>query len=168
MYGYTQNVTKSNGKVYSYHRRGVLSEHPFLKQGKNCVIIPQEAFSSLKNFFLTGANPTHKWVVKGDWKAVYYLNDKDLDDQSVATAVEELIDRTFVLTTSKEHQKIESELKNLIELQKSSQSIDEAYKKIVLEHAYRITSNPWAKQSVSKSSRLAQFFENYNALKVKQ
>ncbi|MFH0714977.1 MAG: hypothetical protein V1847_04595 [Candidatus Diapherotrites archaeon] len=165
IYGYTQIVSKSNGKTYSYHRKGVLSDYPYIKQGKNCVSIPPEAFAELKSFFQTGSNPTHKWQKKGDWKAVYYLNDKDIADESIPGAIEDLMDRTFVLSTSKEHQKIESELKNLVELKKSNSPIDENYKKAVLETASKITSHNWFKQHFSKSARLTQFNNHLNELR---
>ena len=165
IYGYTQRVTKSNGKTYAYHRQGVLSQIPFIKQGKNCVIIPVEAFANLKNFFLTGNNPTHKWQVKGDWKAVYYLNEKEVDDSFVVNALEVLLDRTFVLSTSKEHEKIEAEVRNILNLINQEQKIDENYKKILVDSAQKITNNPWFKQNFSKSERLMQFNKSLNDLK---
>ncbi len=165
IYGYTQVVSKSNGKTYSYHRKGVLSEHPYIKQGKNCVSIPPEAFSGLKAFFQTGSNPTHKWQKKGDWKAVYYLNDKDLADELIPGAIENLLDRTFILSTAKEHQKIENELKNLAELKKSNQKIDENYRKAVVETGNKIASLPWFKQHFSKSARLTNFNNHLNELR---
>lgn len=168
IYGYTQRVTKGNGKTYSYHRRGVLSTIPYIKQGKNCVIIPQEAFANLKNFFLTGNNPTHKWFTKGDWKAVYYLNEKDIDDPSIIKAMEELIDRTYVLATSKEHEKIENEIKNTINLMQQNQKIDEGYKKIIIDSAQKIITLPWFKQHYSKSERLMIFNKLFNELRTLQ
>lgn len=165
IYGYTQRVTKSNGKTYAYHRKGVLSHTPFIKQGKNCVIIPVESFANLKNFFLTGNNPTHKWQVKGDWKAVYYLNEKDIDDTLVVKAVEDLVDRVFVLSTSKEHEKLEDEIKNISAMLKQEQKIDDNYKRIVVETAQKITTTPWFRQNYSKSERLMQFNKLLNELK---
>lgn len=165
IYGYTQRVTKSNGKTYAYHRNGILSTVPYIKQGKNCVIIPPEIFSNLKNFFLTGNNPTHKWQTKGDWKAVYYLNEKDVEDHLVIKSLEELIDRTFILSTSEGHEKIEEEIKNLVNLTQQNQKIDESYKKILLETAQKVISFPWFKQNYSKSERLMNFNKNYNVLR---
>lgn len=166
IYGYTQRVTKGSGKSYSYHRNGVLSPIPYIKQGKNCVVIPQEAFANLKNFFLTGNNPTHKWTSKGDWKAVYYLNEKDVDDHLVVKALEDLVDRTYVLSTSQNHERIESEIKNTITLIQQNQKIDENYKKIVLESAQKITTSPWFKQNYSKSEKLMIFTKLFNELRT--
>ena len=33
------------------------------------------------DFFKTGKNPAHAWKFKGDWKAVYYMNEKDVDEK---------------------------------------------------------------------------------------
>ncbi len=117
IYGYTQKVCKSNGKSYSYHRKGLLSDTPFIKHGKNCVIIPQDAFPELKNFFQTGKNPTHQWRTKGDWKAVYYLNEKDLTEEQITKAVEDYIDRYYV-PTGGAHEKLELELATFLSQQK--------------------------------------------------
>lgn len=166
IYGYTQRVTKSNGKTYAYHRNGILSTVPFIKQGKNCVIIPPEVFSNLKNFFQTGNNPTHKWELKGDWKAVYYLNEKDIDDVLVVKSLEELLDRSYVLSTSKDHEKLEEEVKNINSILQQNQKIDESYKKLVFESAQKIVQLPWFRQHYSKSERLMQFNKSYNELKT--
>ncbi|HIH33118.1 MAG TPA: hypothetical protein HA227_02590 [Candidatus Diapherotrites archaeon] len=166
IYGYTQRVTKSSGKSYAYHRKGILSTVPYVKHGKNCVIVPTEVFANLKNFFLTGNNPTHRWQLKGDWKAVYYLNEKDLEDSVVVKSLEELLDRTFILSSSKEHQTIESELKNTITLIAQSQKIDEGYKKVLLDTAQKIAGFPWFKQYYSKSERLMYFNKLYNDLRT--
>ena len=56
LYGYTQAVYKSSGKTYKYHRKGVLSDVPFLRPTKNTVIIPVSALQKLLNFFNTGEN----------------------------------------------------------------------------------------------------------------
>src|SRR3989344_3839606 len=95
LYGYTQNVTKSNGKTYKYHRKGILSDIPYIRPGKNCVIIPPKSFAPLETFFKTGKNPTHYWKTKGNWKAVFYFEEKDLEENSVITALKELTERLF-------------------------------------------------------------------------
>lgn len=165
LYGYTQNVTKSSGKTYKYHRRGILSTHPHSRPGKNCVIIPKSVFPTLIDFFKTGKNPTHKWSGKGDWKATYYMDEKDLDPASVAVAVEGLVDRTFVLTTSKDHERLENEITNLIALSKQQKKIDDAYKKLVLSEAQQVVSSEWFPEAISNSPKLKHFNQLYNELK---
>lgn len=154
LYGYTQNVTKSNGKTYKYHRRGILSSSPYIRPGKNCVIIPQGVFASLIDFFKTGRNPSHKWGVKGNWRAVYYMNEKDVPLADVIPAVEELVNRTFVLSTSKDHERIADELFNILTLKQKGEKIDENYKQIVVEETQKIVSLEWAAAVLQKSEKL--------------
>lgn len=157
LYGYTQNVSKSNGKAYKYHRKGVLSGAPYLRAGKNCVIIPTNQLSSLIEFFKTGKNPSHHWFVKGDWKAVYYMNEKDLPAEKLVLAVEGLLDRTYIATPAQSHQLLENEVSKVASNLKSAQSVDENHKKSILTEAQRITSFEWFSLCSPKSDRLKKF-----------
>ncbi|MFH1586727.1 MAG: hypothetical protein ABID38_02630 [Candidatus Diapherotrites archaeon] len=161
IYGYTQNVTKSNGKTYHYHRKGVLSDIPYLRPGKNCVIIPKEAFNPLVSFFKTGRNPTHYWRGKGDWKAVYYMDEKNLENDAIIKALEGLLNRSFVLTTSNEHETIYEEM-----LASSGGVTDKNYKKILLDESEKIVSLEWFRENYSKSSKLVKFYQAHKALKA--
>jgi hypothetical protein len=165
LYGYTQNVTKSSGKTYKYHRKGVLSAYPYIRPGKNCVIIPKAIFSTLIDFFKTGKNPSHKWIGKGDWKATYYMDEKEIDAGDATTAVEGLVDRSFILTTSKAHERVENEISNLLALAREQKKPDLAYKKLVLAEAQQIVSGEWFSDAVARSQRLKQFNKLYNELK---
>ncbi len=93
IYGYTQNVSKSSGKTYRYHRSGVLSVFPHSKPGKNAVLVPKSAVPALADFFKTGKNPSHDWHVKGEWKAVYYLDEKELAVAEASKAVDAAANR---------------------------------------------------------------------------
>lgn len=157
LYGYTQNVSKSNGKSYKYHRRGILSSVPYLRPGKNCVIIPNGMLSPLLDFFKTGKNPSHKWIGKGDWKAVYYMNEKDISPDEVIPAFENVLDRWFVMSNSKEHQKLDSELSALLSTAKAGQKIDPNYKSFVLGEAQKITGHEWFSACAPRSAKLKRF-----------
>ncbi|MBI4052401.1 MAG: hypothetical protein HY394_00010 [Candidatus Diapherotrites archaeon] len=148
IYGYTQAVFKSNGKNYQYHREGVLSKFPFIRAGKSCVIIPPDAFQELTDFFKTGKNPTHKWQTKGDWKAVYYLNEKDVSEKEAVSALEALLDRTKILSGDTPA-RVESALVG---------SGDPAIKTIAVETARKLTGNVWFKELYPKSERLKSFY----------
>lgn len=165
MYGYTQNVSKSNGKSYKYHRPGVLSNSPYIRPGKNCVIIPQTQLSPLFEFFKTGRNPTHKWVGKGDWKAVYYMNEKEVSATDLVKPLEELIDRTFTSTASEEKRRLEEELSSLASLTASEKKVPETHKKSVLSEAQRIVNTEWFSFCNAKSERLKSFSALINSLK---
>ena len=165
LYGYTQNVTKSSGKTYKYHRKGILSSAPYLRPGKNCVIIPPGFFPGLIDFFKTGRNPSHKWIVKGNWRAVYYMNEKDVPLSDVVPAAEELLERTYILNTAKEHEVLFNEMLNLISLKQKGGSIDTAYKKAVIEEAQKIASLEWVNPVLQKSEKLKGFSQALNELK---
>ncbi len=164
LYGYTQAVFKSNGKTYHYHRPGVLSSTPYLRPGKNCVIIPAGKFQKLLEFFKTGRNPTHAWKGKGDWKAVYYMNEKNVDEKNAALALEELLDRFFVATESGKKERIAIELSTLLSKQKADR-IEKGYIDSILSQAHSITSTDWFKGSYSQSDKLKSFYSDFKKLK---
>ena len=159
IYGYTQVVNKSNGKNYKYHRAGILSNYPFIRPGKNCVIIPQGAFQQLQDFFKTGHNPTHNWTIKGDWKCTYFLNEKDLEEKDVIKSIEELISRKFI-----ENQdglsKLSSEIQKAAETKAKSE-----YTKELLVEAKKIIDLDWFKLVYSQSNNLNLFYQNYKELR---
>lgn len=161
LYGYNQNICKGSGKVYKYHRQGVLSDIPFVRPGKNSVIIPKEAFSKLKDFFNTGKNPAHKWQVKGDWKAVYYMDEKKIPEQEIVKAMEDLVSRTFI-EKGKEHTSLEEGLSNLVKQLKSNETPSEEHKTYVLQASKKIVSLPWFKDCCTLSNKL----KNINQLHI--
>ena len=163
LYGYTQAVFKSNGKNYRYHRRGVLSDIPYIRPGKNCDITPANAFSKMLDFFKTGKNPAHAWKFKGDWKAVYYMNEKDVDEKAALDALERLVDRSFVLSSAEEHEKLFDEM-NLI-LKKEPSAIDKNYASLLVKEADKVVGTEWFKQLYSKSEKLSDFYSSYKKLK---
>jgi len=153
LYGYTQNVTKSNGKTYIYHREGVLSTYPFIRPGKNCVIIPEKALQALLTFFKTGKNPSHYWVEKGDWKAVYYLGERELKEDELVNAINALIDRTYIYTPSKRFERLVDELESLTF---KNVKADKNYKTALVNKAQLICSSDWCRAISNKSSKLKQ------------
>ena len=151
IYGYTQAVYKSSGKNYHYHRPGILSNYPYLRPGKNCVIIPQVAFQSLQEFFKTGHNPTHNWGTKGDWKCTYFLNEKDVPEKDILIALENLLARKYVEGN-------EGPAKLAYELQRvADKGADDNYKALLLKEAQRILDLEWFKQTYQLSPQLLDF-----------
>ena len=161
LYGYTQNVTKSNGKTYHYHRRGILSEIPYIRPGKNCVIIPPKSFAALDSFFKTGKNPTHYWRVKGDWKAVFYLDEKNLEESQVVKAIKEQITRSFL---GGDEVSI-PDLGSLADKHRNGEPPQKEKASLALTEAEKIVSNPWFKDVYTADSELKRFYENYKLLK---
>lgn len=165
IYGYTQNVTKSNGKVYHYHRKGVLSDVPYIRPGKNTVIIHPSAFAKFKQFFATGQNPSHSWRTKGDWKAVYYMDEKEVDESKVVGALEDLVDRTYISSTERIPTKISDEMSIILDKHKLQETPDEAKKQLVLSEAQGIVSHEWFKSHGTQSKKLTEFHEKVKSLK---
>jgi len=165
LYGYTQAVFKSNGKTYHYHRAGVLSSTPYLRPGKNCVIISPGNFQPLLEFFKTGRNPAHTWRGKGEWKAVYYMNEKDVDEKSAVIALEAMLNRLSVLTSTGKKEKLANEL-NIVLGQSRPGSVDKPYIGLLLAEARSIVSNDWFKNVYPHSEKLKSFYSNYRKLKA--
>lgn len=165
LYGYTQNVSKSSGKSYKYHRAGVLSSAPYLRPGKNCVIIPKDQLSPLFDFFKTGRNPTHAWEGKGDWKAVYYMNEKEIPATDLVKPLELLLDRTYLKASLDSPVRLEQELSRLHSQIQSGQKVPEPYKKAVLDTAAKISSHEWFSLCSAKSNRLKEFTTLVSALR---
>ena len=159
IYGYTQAVHKGEGKKYNYHRHGILSNYPFIRPGKNCVIIPQCAFQPLQEFFKTGKNPTHYWQEKGEWKCTYFLNEKDLSEIEVAKAVENLLNRKFV-------EGIEGKVLLFNEMKRIVQNPAEGgYKAALLKEAQNIVDLDWFKQTYQQSPLLTEFYSLFRQLR---
>ena len=164
LYGYTQAVDKASGKRYKYHRRGVLSEIPHIRPGKNCVIIPTEHFQRLKEFFHTGKNPSHNWRGKGDWKANYYLDDKAIKDEDAIKALEEVLDKGLVFEGINEPISLFNAMKKLSESSQTTQ--EKTYLVGVFQKAKEIVNSDWFKTVYPSSEKLGSFYSGYKKLKT--
>lgn len=160
IYGYTQAVYKGSGKNYHYHRAGILSNYPYIRPGKNCVIVPLVAFQTLQEFFKTGKNPTHFWQEKGEWKCTYFLNEKDLSEKEVATSIELLLSRKFV-------EGVEGKALLLNEMKRVAlqNETNDGYKAGLIKEAQSIVDLDWFKQAYSQSQILIEFYELFKKLK---
>jgi len=163
LYGYTQAVDKSSGKRYKYHRKGVLSEVPHIRPGKNCVIIPIEHFQKLIEFFKTGKNPSHSWRGKGDWKAVYYMNEKNLGESDVIIAVEKILDKRFIFEGTTEPSPLYNSLKKISESNLTTQ--EKVFASNIIQKAKEIVNSEWFKSVYPKSERLTDFYSCYKKIK---
>ena len=159
IYGYTQAVYKANGKTYHYPRKGILTNYPFLRPGKNCVIIPPAAFQSLQEFFKTGHNPAHNWTMKGDWKCTYFLNEKDISEAEIVKALEGLLLRKYI-EGSEGLVKLSDEIKRSAE-----NGASDAYISSLLNDAKIIVESDWFREVYSQSKDLTEFYTNYKKLK---
>jgi len=159
IYGYTQAVCKGSGKVYKYHRPGILSNYPYLRPGKNCVIIPQQAFQTLQEFFKTGHNPTHNWETKGEWKCTYFLNEKDINEADVIKSLEDLLSRKFI-ENIEGLSKLTTEMERAVENESSVE-----YKHNLVVEAQKIVDLEWFSQVYLQSLQLNSFYTLFKKLK---
>ena len=164
LYGYTQAVFKSNGKVYHYHRNGVLSDTPFLRPGKNCVIIPTSALQKLVDFFKTGRNPTHRWESKGEWKAVYYMNEKDVDEKKIAEAILALLNRFQVTDVSEKPLSLREAVEYVSS--KGASNVKGDFNAALVSQAKPIVDSDWFKAAVPISKELKDFYTSYKNLRA--
>ena len=163
LYGYTQAVFKSNGKVYHYHRNGILSDVPYLRPGKNCVIIPPGKFQGLIDFFKTGRNPAHQWRGKGSWKAVYYMNEKDVDELKVTEALVTLLTRLQVTSGTSKSLALDEAIHFAVSGGgKTAKSGESA---ALISMAQPIVDSEWFKSVYSRSEALKSFYTDYRTLK---
>ena len=163
LYGYTQAVYKSNGKVYHYHRNGVLSDTPFLRPGKNCVIIPTQSLQKLVDFFKTGRNPTHRWRGKGDWKAVYYMNEKDVEEKKIAEAISSLLTRFQISGVSDKPLSIKEAVEYLSS--KGTTKTKGDLNETLLAQVKPIVDSDWFKAAAPVSKELKDFYSSYKSLR---
>lgn len=162
IYGYTQNVTKNSGKVYRYHRRGVVSTTPYIHIGKNKIIIPKEDTEPIIEFFKTGQNPTHNWRGKGDWKATYYVDNTTITEEQATKALEAALDRCYIKTKKEAPQKLLEKLKNL---QHQKEAEDNTTTNKTLKEAKHIVNCSWFNECCSKSAKLQNLNNLYNSIK---
>lgn len=163
LYGYTQVVDKSNGKRYKYYRKGVLSEVPHIRPRKNCVVIPPEHFQGLIEFFKTGRNPAHYWKGKGDWKAVYYMNEKDVKEEEIVSAMEKVIDKNFIFQGFKEPISIFASFRKFS--QTSLTERDKSYAGLVVQRVKNLVNSDWFKSVYSRSDKLSELYSSYKKIK---
>ena len=163
LYGYTQAVDKASGKRYRYHRKGVLSEVPHIRPRKNCVIIPPENFQSLIEFFKTGRNPTHAWRGKGDWKAVYYMNEKDLSENDIVAAIEALVEKRSLFQGQNEPASLFEALKKANSGSITAQ--DKVFLPQVVQKAKGLVDLEWFKSVYQKSEKLSELYSCYRKMK---
>ena len=80
--------------------------------------------------------------------------------------MEDLIDRSYISSTSGEQQNISIELTTLLSNLQSSAKADKGYIAAVLSEAEGIISTPWFKTYYSKSTKLTSFLNSFKSLKT--
>jgi len=98
--------------------------------------------------------------MKGDWKCTYFLNEKDVDEKEIVTAIESLIARKYV-EGNEGLVKLSSEIKRT----STYPTDNKEYKAALVKEAQQIVESDWFKQVYNQSKELAEFYSNYKILK---
>ncbi len=157
LYGYTQVVTKSNGKTYVYYREGVLTRYPYIRSEKNTVIIPENAFTPLVEFFKTGKNPAHSFENLDDWSVTYYVEDVPVDEASALKAIYLALNRIILRTPSTIYRLRDLAQKDVLDPDELS---------ALRYGAEHIVASSWFKELYEKDPLLSRLNEHY--LKAQQ
>ncbi len=163
IYGYQQNVTKKNNKPYLYIRKGILTDIPHYKPGRNAVIIPKGYENKIIDYFSTGINPAHNWKSKGDWDVKYTVDEIDLDSSNIIKIMEDYIYNYKIINLNNKETNIYDELKYITE--------NNIYDKNHLTNISKIVENiinfEWFKEVKEESEKLIKFYNNYLEIKNK-
>ncbi|HOD89480.1 MAG TPA: hypothetical protein PKK56_00095 [archaeon] len=166
IYGYTQNVTKSDKKVYIYYRKGVVSDIPYIKQNKNTIILPKGYENKLIEYFETGKNPAHDWKIKGDWGIEYSIDEIEVDSNSVIKSLEDHIQSLQIIDSKNNYAKLVSEINNLLD-NNSLDNNNQDYINYINDTIQGIINNEWFKETYTNSEILNGFYNNYQKFKQK-
>jgi len=163
IYGYTQNVTKNNNKVYSYSRNGILSNIPYIKTSKNAVILPLGSEYELIEYFDTGKNPTHNWKTKGDWKVEYTKDFIDVDLDSVTKAIDDLLNHYKIINNENKQVKLIDEIKLIL----LKDNLSPTYISYIYNTMKKIIDLNWFSETNKQPQIISDFYDNYNKFKIK-
>ncbi len=153
LYGYTQVVTKSNGRTYVYYREGVLTLYPYIREGRNTVVIPENALEPLINFFKTGKNPAHEFEDLSNWSVTYYVEEIPVEEQAALRAIYSALNRIIVRTPEG--------VARLRELVQKSVLGSEELAGLKIKAKYVIESS-WFKSLREKDPLLGRLYEKFN------
>jgi hypothetical protein len=160
LYGYHQNVTKNNNKIYIYFRKGILSDIPYIKAYKNAIILPKNFEDKIINYFNTGENPAHRWKTKGDWIVNYTIDEIDVDYESIISSLINYINDYKIINKDNEKVKLKNEIKNF-----SFNNLNKDYNIYLLSICNKIVSFDWFKKVYEYSEELKLFYNNYLRIK---
>ena len=165
IYGYTQNVTKKDKKIYQYHRKGVIEDIPYLRPGKNCIILPFNTEHKLINFFNTGKSTTHNFREKGNYSIEYTLDKVEINDTEIIKTLESFITNYFLVSVDGNNNKLINELDLIINNTEYYQKYKKSNKDNLISKLNNIISNDWFLKCKNKSEVLSDFYNKVNLVK---
>ena len=103
---------------------------------------------------------THYWKEKGDWKAVYYMDEKELTNIDIIKAFSSLLNRKYIRVNDEY-----GLLKDQLKIFAKSENPNEIAIKLLLEEIVPIINNEWFKQVYKESDILNDFYSDYLSIK---
>ena len=158
LYGYVQVVSKGSGASYNYYREGVLTDIPYLKTGKNSVIVPPDSLQKMLLFFRTGKTASGDRVPEGCKVPItHFIETVQRPAKEIVPAFDALLERLKLPDGSS----VDSAISDIVQ----SQEWNHKHAPLVLTYAQGICSSAWFAPVAGESPRLKKFQENYFKLK---
>jgi hypothetical protein len=155
IYGYNQNVTKKNNKVYKYFRKGIINDIPFIKPGKNAIILPIGYKDKLKTYFDNLKYKSNKYDL------TYSIEKIDINDESIVFAIEKFINNYYIINLSNKNKNLLNELDNII----INKINDKNYILYILKKCNFLFNINWVNDIKDKSKLVIDLFNKYNIVK---
>jgi len=157
IYGYNQNVTKNNNKVYKYYRRGIINNIPFIKPGKNSIILPIGFEEQLIKYFDSIKNISDKYIL------TYSVDKIDINKESVIESFEKFINEYKILNLDNKNILLINELNNII----NNNINNKNYLLYIIKQCEYIINLSWFNDIKDQSELITNFYKNYNIIKNK-
>lgn len=165
IYGYTQNVTKKDKKTYLYHREGIIENTPYIRPGKNSIILPINTEHKLINFFNTGKSTTHNFKEKGDWSIDYTIERVEINTIDIIKATENYLNYLQIRSIEGNNKKLYEELNKLINDSEYLSKYKKANKDHLLNKLKHILEIDWINKTKENSEKINLFITNSNKIK---
>lgn len=165
IYGYTQNVTKKDKKTYWYHREGVLENIPYIRPGKNSIIVPINTEHKIINFFNTGKSPTHNFKEKGEWSINYNIDKIEINQEDIIKTIDAFINSLIVISIDGKNTKIFDELNNIIIDKEYASKFKKANKDNLISKINNILEIDWIFKTKESSEKVKLLISLFNKAK---
>jgi len=165
IYGYTQNVTKKDKQVYQYYRKGVIDDLPYLRPGKNCLILSLNTEHKLINFFNTGKSTTHNFKERGEYSIDYTIDKIEINDIEIINCLENYITNYNIISVNSKINKLINELDLIINEKDYFSKYKKANKDNLINKLNFIISIDWFIKCKNSSELIIDFYNKINKVK---
>lgn len=167
IYGYTQNITKKDKKIYKYHRQGIIEDLPFIRPGRNCIILPINTEYKLINFFDNKIGAAHNFKEKDYYFVKYTIDKIEVNDLEIINCLEKYINNCNIISFDGKQDKLINELNKIINEPEYLNKFKKKNKDNLLDKLNNITSIDWFVKCKGKSDIVSGFLDKINLAKEK-